>query len=180
MSRPVVATYRLQLRPGFGFAEVRDIVPYLARLGVTHVYLSPCFEAAEGSTHGYDVVDPNRLRSDLGGEDGFEALVGAAHAHGLGLVLDIVPHHMAATADNAWWWSVLERGQGSPYANHFDIDWDPPQRRLKGSVLLPVLGDHYGRLLESGELHLERGKGEALVVRYYDNVAPLSPETADE
>ena len=87
---------------------------------------------------------------------------------------------MAATAENAWWWSVLELGQDSPYAQHFDIDWDPPTRRLRGSVLLPVLGDHYGRVLESGELHLERGKEDALVARYYEHVAPLSPDTADE
>ena len=107
-------------------------------------------------------------------------LVQTAHEHGLGIVLDIVPHHMAAAAENAWWWSVLELGQASPYAHHFDIDWDPPTRRLRGSVLLPVLGDHYGRVLESGELRLERGKDDALVARYYDHVAPLSPETADE
>jgi (1->4)-alpha-D-glucan 1-alpha-D-glucosylmutase len=180
MDRPLVATYRLQLRPGFGFGEAADLVPYLATLGISHLYLSPVFEAAAGSAHGYDVVDPNQLRADLGGEEGFADLVHAAHAEGMGIVLDIVPHHMAATADNAWWWSVLELGQSSSYANHFDIDWDPPARRLRGSVLLPVLGDHYGRVLESGELHLERGKGDALVARYYDHVAPLSPETADE
>src|SRR4029077_3702746 len=127
-----------------------------------------------------DIVDPNRVRSALGGEEGFRSLVDRAHAHGLGIVLDIVPHHMAADAANTWWWSVLERGRASPYARHFDIDWDPPERRLRGSVLLPVLGDHYGRVLDSGELHLERGKEDALVARYYDHVAPLSPETADE
>jgi (1->4)-alpha-D-glucan 1-alpha-D-glucosylmutase len=178
--RPLRATYRLQLRPGFGFADAADVVPYLARLGISHLYLSPVFEAAPGSTHGYDVVDHNRLRAELGGEAAFAALVDTAHAHGIGIVLDIVPHHMAATAENAWWWSVLELGQSSPFAYHFDIDWDPPTRRLRGSVLLPVLGDHYGRVLESGELHLERDKDNTLIARYYDHVAPLSPETADE
>ena len=180
MDRPLVGTYRLQLRPGFGFGDAADLVPYLADLGISHLYLSPVFEAAPGSTHGYDIVDYNRLRAELGGADAFAGLVQAAHEHGLGIVLDIVPHHMAAVAENAWWWSVLERGQDSPYAHHFDIDWDPPTRRLRGSVLLPVLGDHYGRVLESGELRLERGKQDALVARYYDHVAPLSPETADE
>jgi (1->4)-alpha-D-glucan 1-alpha-D-glucosylmutase len=180
MERRIAATYRLQLRPGFGFTDAAAVVPYLARLGVSHLYLSPVYEAAPGSTHGYDVVDYSRLRAALGGDDAFASLVETAHDHGLGIVLDIVPHHMAATAENAWWWSVLELGQDSPYAQHFDIDWDPPTRRLRGSVLLPVLGDHYGRVLESGELHLERGKEDALVARYYEHVAPLSPDTADE
>ena len=177
--RPLVGTYRLQLRPGFGFAEVRELVPYLRDLGISHVYLSPPFEATEGSTHGYDVVDPNLLRSELGGESGFRALVQVAHEAGLGIVIDIVPHHMAATAANRWWWSVLERGRDSPFASHFDIDWDPPERRLRGSVLLPVLGDHYGRVLEAGELRLAHENG-AIVASYYEHVAPLSPETADE
>ncbi|HMC70877.1 MAG TPA: alpha-amylase family glycosyl hydrolase, partial [Mycobacteriales bacterium] len=110
MDRQLVGTYRLQLRPGFGFADAADLVPYLAQLGVSHLYLSPVFEAASGSTHGYDVIDPNRLRADLGGADAFTGLVRTAHEHGLGIVLDIVPHHMAATSDNAWWWSVLELG----------------------------------------------------------------------
>ena len=129
MDRPLVATYRLQLRPGFGFADAAEVVPYLARLGVSHLYLSPVFEAASGSTHGYDVVNYSRLRGELGGEDAFALLVDTAHEHSVGIVLDIVPHHMAAAADNAWWWSVLERGQDSPYAQYFDIDWDPPTRR---------------------------------------------------
>ncbi|HEY2813126.1 MAG TPA: malto-oligosyltrehalose synthase [Acidimicrobiales bacterium] len=180
MERELIGTYRLQLQPGFGFEDAAGLIPYLADLGFSHLYLSPVFEAASGSTHGYDIVDPTRLRADLGGDAGFEALVETAHEHGLGVVIDIVPHHMAATADNAWWWSVLEHGESSPYAHHFDIDWDPPSRRLRGSVMLPVLGDHYGRVLDSGELHLERGKGDALVARYFDHVAPLSPETADE
>jgi (1->4)-alpha-D-glucan 1-alpha-D-glucosylmutase len=180
MARPLVATYRLQLRPGFGFAEAAEVVTYLAALGISHLYLSPVFEAVRGSTHGYDVVDCNRLREELGGEDAFTALAHTAHEHGLGIVADIVPHHMAADAENTWWWSVLSLGEESPFAQHFDIDWDPPTRRLRGSVLLPVLGDHYGRVLESGELRLERDKDGALVARYYEHVAPLSPETADE
>src|SRR5687768_11139945 len=128
MTRALVGTYRLQLRPEFDFGAAIAIVPYLRELGVSHLYLSPCFEAGRGSTHGYDVVDANRLREALGGADGFDALVEAAHDAGLGLVLDIVPHHMAAAAENAWWWSVLELGRDSPYASYFDIDWDPPER----------------------------------------------------
>src|SRR5436305_2315605 len=111
MTRPLVGTYRLQLRPDFGFRDAAEIVPYLRDLGVSHLYLSPCFEAVAGSTHGYDIVDANRLRAELGGVDAFGELVDAAHAAGLGIVLDIVPHHMAASPDNQWWWSVLELGR---------------------------------------------------------------------
>ncbi|MEY2420472.1 MAG: (1-_4)-alpha-D-glucan 1-alpha-D-glucosylmutase [Acidimicrobiaceae bacterium] len=180
MSRNLVGTYRLQLRPGFGFRDAAAIVPYLRDLGVSHLYLSPSFEATNGSTHGYDIVDPNRLREELGGADAFNHLVDVAHGDGLGIVLDIVPHHMAAAPENAWWWSVLELGRDSPYAFHFDIDWDPPERRLRGTILLPVLGDHYGRVLEAGELQLARDAQGALIARYFDHVAPLSPDTADE
>src|ERR1700704_4904703 len=122
MTRDLVGTYRIQLRPDFGFREAAAIVPYLRDLGVSHLYLSPCFEACGGSTHGYDVVDPNRLRGELGGPVGVDELVATTRRHGLGVVIDIVPHHMAATATNDRWWSVLERGQDSPYAGHFDID----------------------------------------------------------
>ncbi|MEY2458421.1 MAG: (1-_4)-alpha-D-glucan 1-alpha-D-glucosylmutase, partial [Acidimicrobiaceae bacterium] len=180
MTRDLVGTYRIQLRAEFGFREAAEIVPYLHDLGVSHLYLSPSFEAVSGSTHGYDIVDPNRLRAELGGADAFNDLVTVAHAKGLGIVLDIVPHHMAAAPDNAWWWSVLELGRESPYAMHFDIDWDPPERRLRGTILLPVLGDHYGRVLEAGQLQLARDAGGQLVARYYEHVAPLSPDTADE
>jgi (1->4)-alpha-D-glucan 1-alpha-D-glucosylmutase len=180
MNRDLVGTYRLQLRPDFGFRDASAIVPYLRDLGVSHLYLSPSFEATPGSTHGYDIVDPNRVRDELGGPDAFDELVEGAHQEGLGIVLDIVPHHMAAAPENAWWWSVLELGRDSPYAFHFDIDWDPPERRLRGTILLPVLGDHYGRVLEAGELQLARDARGALIVRYFDHVAPLSPDTADE
>ena len=179
MTRERTGTYRLQLRPGFGFRETATIAPYLHRLGVSHLYLSPIFEATSGSTHGYDIVNPNEVRAELGGREGFDELLGVLEREGLGLVLDIVPHHMAATAENAWWWSVLELGRDSPFAFHFDIDWDPPEQRLRGTLLLPVLGDHYGRVLEAGELRLAFERGQP-VVRYHEHVAPLSPETADE
>jgi (1->4)-alpha-D-glucan 1-alpha-D-glucosylmutase len=181
MTRPVVATYRLQLRPDFGLAEAAGVVPYLARLGVSHLYLSPIFEAVTGSQHGYDVVDPTRVRGELGGRAAFDSLVRTARTHGLGLIIDIVPHHMAANAGNAWWWDVLARGQQSSYAHHFDIDWSPPEARLAGKVLLPVLGDHYGRMLEAGELRLDRrDEGGEVIVRYHEHLAPLSPDTAPE
>ena len=179
MNPSVLSTYRLQLRPEFGFDDAAAIVPYLSRLGVSHLYLSPVFDAVPGSTHGYDIVDPNGLRSELGGRAAFDRLVTAVDREDMGLVLDIVPHHMAAHAENGWWWSVLELGRDSPYAFHFDIDWDPPERRLRGTLLLPVLGDHYGRVLEAGELRLAHYRDQ-IVVQYYDHIAPLSPETANE
>jgi (1->4)-alpha-D-glucan 1-alpha-D-glucosylmutase len=179
LTRPITATYRLQLRPGFGFGEAVAIVPYLAQLQISHLYLSPIFEAATGSQHGYDVVDPTAVRGELGGRRGFDALVQVAHRHGMGVVLDLVPHHMATSHENPWWWDVLRKGEDSPFAHYFDIDWRPPEPRLAGKVLLPVLGDHYGRVLDAGELVLERRDGE-VVARYHEHLAPLSEETASE
>ena len=178
--RPRVATYRVQLHAGFGFDDAAAIAGYLARLGVSHLYCSPYLQAAAGSTHGYDVVDHNRINSELGGAAGHARLAGRLDEAGLGQVLDIVPNHMAVgTRANAWWWDVLEHGLQSRYADYFDIDWDPPQPELAGLVLVPVLGDHYGRVLEAGELAVERRDG-SLRVRYHDHEAPLSHRTLDE
>ncbi|HSL17031.1 MAG TPA: malto-oligosyltrehalose synthase [Methylomirabilota bacterium] len=171
------ATYRLQLGPGFGFAEVAALAPYLAELGVSHIHLSPCLQAAEGSSHGYDVVDPTRVSDALGGPEGFAAMCDELDRHGLGRVLDVVPNHMATRGrENPWWWSVLENGPASPYARYFDVDWDPPEAWLRNKVLLPVLGDHYGRELEAGRIALEHDAGE-LVVRYGDQVFPVAPRS---
>ncbi|HZP43102.1 MAG TPA: malto-oligosyltrehalose synthase [Candidatus Binatia bacterium] len=173
------ATYRLQLRPGFGFDEAAALVDYLAALGVSHLYCSPVLEAAAGSTHGYDVVDPRRLRAELGGAAAYDRLARALAAAGLGQVLDIVPNHMAVTGrQNVWWWDVLENGPSSLYARYFDIDWDPPEAKLRHTVLLPILGDHYGRVLEAGELRLEHERGR-FTVRYWEHVAPVSPRSLD-
>ncbi|HEY6176375.1 MAG TPA: alpha-amylase family glycosyl hydrolase, partial [Kofleriaceae bacterium] len=147
------ATYRLQLHPGFTFADAVAAVPYLAELGISHLYLSPVLQAAPGSTHGYDVVDPDRVNAALGGEDGFRALVAAARAAGLGILLDIVPNHMSiAGTANRWWVDVLENGAASFYAHYFDVDWGGGDER----VLLPVLGERYGRALTSGLLAIVR------------------------
>jgi (1->4)-alpha-D-glucan 1-alpha-D-glucosylmutase len=178
--RPRAATYRVQLRAGFTFDDAAAVSGYLAALGVSHLYCSPYLQAAPGSTHGYDVVDPSRLNTELGGPAGHQRLVNALAAAGLGQVLDIVPNHMAlAGRANAWWWDVLENGPSSRYASYFDIDWDPPQRKLTGTVLMPVLGDHYGRVLEAGELAVER-QGGSFAVRYHEHEAPLSPRTLDD
>jgi (1->4)-alpha-D-glucan 1-alpha-D-glucosylmutase len=178
--RPRAATYRVQLHAGFTFDAAAAISGYLAALGVSHLYCSPYLQAAPGSTHGYDVVDHSRLNGELGGPGGHQRLVNALAAAGLGQVLDIVPNHMAlAGRANAWWWDVLENGPSSRYASYFDIDWDPPQRNLIGTVLMPVLGDHYGRVLEAGELTVER-HGGSFTVRYHEHEAPLSPRTLDD
>lgn len=177
---PWVATYRLQLQPGFGFDEAAAVTGYLAELGVSHVYLSPCLQAADGSTSGYDVTDHSRLSEALGGEEAYRRLVKRLAETGLGQLLDIVPNHMAlAGRANAWWWDVLENGPSSRYASYFDIDWDPPERKLTATVLMPVLGDRYGRVLEAGELTVHR-EGGSLVVRYRDHEAPLSPRSLDD
>ncbi len=178
--RPRIATYRVQLHPGFTFDDATSIAGYLADLGISHLYCSPYLQAAEGSTHGYDVVDHGRLNEELGGAAAHRRLVERLADAGLGQVLDIVPNHMAlAGRANAWWWDVLENGPSSLYASYFDIDWDPPQRKLTATVLMPVLGDHYGRVLEAGELKVER-EGGSFTVRYYDHEVPLSPRTLDE
>ena len=172
------ATYRLQLHAGFTFADATAIVPYLDDLGVSHLYVSPVLQAAPGSTHGYDVVDHGRVSDELGGAVGFERLTDALRERGMGLVLDIVPNHMAIAGDeNRWWADVLEHGPASRYAGFFDVDWDPPEARLRNVILLPVLPDHYGRVLEAGEIRLARRAGR-LVVEHAERAFPLDPQTA--
>jgi (1->4)-alpha-D-glucan 1-alpha-D-glucosylmutase len=174
-SRRPVSTYRLQLRSEFSFAEARGVVPYLARLGITECYTSPHFKANPGSTHGYDICDHSSLNPELGTHDEYEALCAALRGHGLGHLADIVPNHMAADPrSNTWWRDVLENGPSSPYASFFDIDWQPVKTELFAKVLLPVLGDQYGRVLERGELQLRYDDG-ALHLQYFDLVFPVNP-----
>jgi (1->4)-alpha-D-glucan 1-alpha-D-glucosylmutase len=175
-----VATYRVQLHAGFAFDDAAAIAGYLADLGVSHLYCSPYLQAAAGSKHGYDVVDHGRLNAELGGAEAHGRLASRLAEAGLSQVLDIVPNHMAlAGRANAWWWDVLENGPSSRYARYFDIDWDPPQQKLAATVLMPVLGDQYGRVLEAGELTVQRQDG-SLAVRYHEHEAPLSPRTLDD
>ncbi len=180
MTRPVRATYRVQLQAAFTFDDAAAAAGYLADLGVSHLYCSPYLQAAPGSTHGYDVVDHHRLNAELGGEAGYARLVAALGERGMGQVLDIVPNHMAAAGrHNAWWWDVLENGPASLYASYFDIDWDPPERKLIAQVLVPILGDHYGRVLGAGDLRLAR-EGGSFTVHYFDNELPVSPRSIDD
>jgi (1->4)-alpha-D-glucan 1-alpha-D-glucosylmutase len=171
---PLTATYRLQLNPEFGFDAARALVPYLARLEVSHLYLSPVLAARPGSTHGYDVVDPRCANPELGGDAGFVALADEAHAHGLGVLVDIVPNHMGAGPANPYWLDVLALGRASEYAPWFDVDWEAPHAR--GQLVLPVLGDDPAAVLARGELQPAL-HGDRFVVRYYDHVFPLDPRT---
>ena len=179
MQHRIFSTYRVQLRPDFGFDAAAEIVDYLSDLGVTHLYCSPYLQSAQGSTHGYDVIDPTRVNEELGGAAGHARLVRALERQGLGQVLDIVPNHMAITERrNTWWWDVLENGQASRWAGYFDVDWDPPQQRLRNTVLLPILGDHYGRILEAGELRLVRSGGK-FEIHYHEHQMPMAPSSLD-
>jgi (1->4)-alpha-D-glucan 1-alpha-D-glucosylmutase len=172
-------TYRLQLSRDFTFEAAASHTGYLASLGISHLYCSPLLQAAAGSSHGYDVVDPHRINGELGGDPGFRRFTSVLAEHGLKLLMDIVPNHMAtAGRSNPWWWDLLLHGQSSPYAGYFDIDWEPPMSHLKGKVLLGVLGDRYGHELEAGLLTLDR-EGDGLIVRYKDDQFPISPESLD-
>ena len=162
------ATYRLQFHKGFRFRDAIALVPYLARLGVTHLYASPFLKARPGSMHGYDIVDHNSVNPEIGSAAELHKLIDDLKKQGLGLIPDLVPNHMGVLhADNAWWLDVLEKGRASPYARFFDIDWS------RGKLLLPVLGKHYGEALEAGELKLEK-RGGRWSVRYFDHRFPLN------
>ncbi len=173
------ATYRLPLRPGFGFAHAAALSDYLAELGVSHAYFSPYLKAAPGSTHGYDVIDYGRVNDELGGEAGHARLVAALRAHGLGQIIDVVPNHMSiASRENRWWWDVLESGPVSPYAPYFDVDWKTPSEQQRNTVLMPILRDHYGRVLEAGEIQVAR-EGASFFVRVHERQFPVAPPTLD-
>jgi (1->4)-alpha-D-glucan 1-alpha-D-glucosylmutase len=175
----MVATYRLQLRPGFGFPEVQALLPYFVRLGVSHLYLSPVTEARPGSTHGYDVRDHNRLREELGGAEAFSALLDAAAGHGLRVILDIVPNHADAGPTNARWQDVLAYGPASPYAGFFDVEWDPLKPELQGKILLPFLGRPYGEAVDAGEITLTF-EHDRFFAAYFDHRFAIAPATYPE
>ena len=173
------ATYRLQFHKDFGFDDAVRILPYLAQLGVSHIYCSPIQRARAGSMHGYDVVAHDEINPEIGGAEGFARFIGALREHGLGQLLDMVPNHMGVLgADNAWWLDVLENGQASHFAQHFDIDWQPLNVELTGKVLLPVLGGHYGEVLQNGEIALRFDVAQgSLALNYFEHRLPLAPES---
>lgn len=174
------ATYRVQLNASFPFSGAADIAPYLSRLGISHLYCSPYLQAARGSTHGYDVVDPTRVNRELGGEEAHAKFCQALGESGIGQLLDFVPNHMSvADAANTWWRDVLANGPASPYATYFDVDWVGGEEENRNRILLPILEDHYGRMLDAGRIRLER-IGDEFVIRYQQDTFPLSPRTLAE
>lgn len=171
------ATYRMQMHQGFRFTDATALIPYLHRLGITHCYASPYLKAVKGSTHGYDLVDHGQLNPEVGSEQDFEKFVGTLREHSMGHILDFVPNHMGvASNDNLWWQDVLENGPSSQYAAYFDIDWSPLKSDLIHKVLLPVLGDQFGRVLENQQLKLEFADG-AFTLAYYERQFPIAPRT---
>lgn len=171
------STYRLQFNRGFRFEDAASLTDYLADLGISHCYSSPCLKARPGSGHGYDIIDHNSLNPELGGWEGFADFSSSLKQNGLGHIMDIVPNHMGIMgSDNIWWLDVLENGPSSNYASFFDIDWAPLKDELRGKVLLPVLGDQYGNVLDRGELVLrflpEQG---SFSVEYYEHRFPIDP-----
>lgn len=174
-SRPL-ATCRLQFHKDFRFVDAQRLIPYLHSLGISHVYASPILEARAGSTHGYDIIHHNRLNPEIGTEEEFLGLTRELAAHGMGLILDIVPNHMAVGTQTPWWRDVLANGRTSAYADFFDIDWEPLKPELQNKLLLPLLGAQYGNVLEDGQLQLELQEGN-IVLRYFDHSFPIDPQT---
>ncbi len=173
------ATYRLQFHKDFTFRDALAIVPYLRDLGVSHLYASPYLQARPGSQHGYDITNHNKLNPEIGTDEDYEALVAALHEHGMGQILDTVPNHMGIGDDNPWWYDVLENGPASPYAAYFDIAWaSSPRPELRDRLLLPVLGDSYGKVLESRQLLLGFENG-AFTIHYFDHRFPVAPRSYD-
>ena len=179
MTAPAVprATARLQLHHKFTLDDAAAVVPYLAALGISHVYTSPLLTARPGSMHGYDIVDHAAINPELGGEPALRRLVTTIRAHEMGLIVDIVPNHMGVGgADNAWWLDVLEWGRASPYARFFDIDWDPPDPLLRDRVLSPFLGAPYGQCLQAGDIQLRFDPATGgLSAIYHEHVYPITP-----
>ena len=176
-----LATYRVQMRAEFGFDDAAAIADYLRALGVTHLYSSPYLQAGKGSTHGYDVLDHSQPNAELGGTEAHARLCRALGEARLGQILDIVPNHMsiASPQQNKWWWDVLENGQSSRYAGYFDVDWNPAEEKLRDTVLMPILGDHYGREVEAGHVQLSR-VGGGFAFHYFDHSMPVAPRSLND
>ena len=171
------ATYRLQFHAGFRFSDATALVPYLASLGISHIYASPYLRARAGSTHGYDIVDHASLNPEIGTPQQYHAFVDTLRAHGMGHILDFVPNHMGVGGDdNVWWLDLLTWGEDSHYADYFDVDWKPLRAELRGKVLLPFLGAQYGDVLDAGELRWEYEAG-GFALRYHEHRFPLAPPT---
>lgn len=171
------SVYRIQLNRDFTFKHAKSIIPYLKELGIEALYCSPYFQASPGSMHGYNVTDPNRINSEIGSPEDYAHFCEALSQNGLGHIVDVVPNHMGVTGNNnIWWQDVLENGEASVYAKYFDIDWKPVKQELWGKVLLPVLGNFYGSVLENQEIQLVFQSG-AFTVFYHNHCFPIDPKT---
>jgi (1->4)-alpha-D-glucan 1-alpha-D-glucosylmutase len=173
-----IATYRVQLNSAFGFRDLQEILPYLSKLGISHIYASPIFQAKTGSTHGYDVVDHNKISEELGGEAAFKELMQAVKASGLMWLQDIVPNHASYSLENKAICDLWENGATSQYAGSFDVDWQMPLSRLKGKILLPFLAQPYSKCLNEGQISLAYDDG--FKIRYNGMDFPVSKETSEE
>jgi (1->4)-alpha-D-glucan 1-alpha-D-glucosylmutase len=177
---PPAATYRLQFNPAFRFVDGRDLIPYLSDLGITDMYSSPYYKPRRGSSHGYDITNPMRVNPELGTEEDFDEMAEKLRHYGMGLLLDTVPNHMAASYENPWWMDVLENGKASAYANYFDIDWHPATTKAaflqENRILLPILGDLYGNVLANKQITLKI-EDTGIYARYFDIRLPLDPKT---
>ncbi len=172
------STYRIQFCKDFTFNDAKEIIPYLKKLGISHIYASPLLRARTGSSHGYDIVDYNSINQEAGTMEEFNSFVDSLHYHGMGLILDIVPNHMGIGKENKWWMDVLENGPSSEFAHYFDIDWKPIKKELYGKVLIPVLGDYYGNVVTNGQLIFKFNENTGkLFVTYYDQEFPLNPSS---
>src|SRR4051812_35189486 len=175
VNRIPLSTYRLQLGADLTLDQVHDLLPYLQKLGISDLYLSPLFRARAESSHGYDVVDHGTIDPAIGDLTAFERLATAARKAGMGILLDVVPNHMGINdPGNVWWIDVLENGEGSYFADFFDIEWHPPAAGLQDKVLLPFLGEPYGRVLENGDLKVVYDSGR-LQLAYFERRLPLTP-----
>jgi len=174
-----LATYRVQLNRGFGFSDLKSVVPYLADLGVSHIYASPIFKARAGSTHGYDVVDPNVINEELGGKTAFEELINEASVYGLGWIQDIVPNHAAYSLENKRVVDIMQNGIQSRFSRFFDVDWNHPSHQLNGRILTPFLGKELADCLKQKELTLAFDK-EGFKICYGDLEFPLNNSSIQE
>jgi (1->4)-alpha-D-glucan 1-alpha-D-glucosylmutase len=171
------STYRLQFNHNFTLKQAQGLIDYLANLGITDCYASPLVLARPGSLHGYDVTDHSMVNPEVGGEEQLVEFAHGLRTRGMGLILDTVPNHMCiAHPSNRWWADVLENGPSSPFARFFDIDWDPPKADLKNKVLLPVLGDQFGKVLENQEITITY-EGGTFALRFYEFALPVAPRT---
>ncbi|MBA3237675.1 MAG: malto-oligosyltrehalose synthase [Parachlamydiaceae bacterium] len=175
-----IATYRLQFKGDFGFEQAAEVAEYLSKLGISHLYASPYLQAVKGSNNGYNIVDPSHVNDELGGAQAHKRFCQKLHSLGLSQMIDIVPNHMAIPGiENPWWWDVLKNGPSSRYADFFDVDWDSSEDRWPNKVLLPVLEDHYGRVLENGLLWISHQEG-VFTLHYQDNTFPIDSSSLVE